>query len=179
MNKTDTFIYMSIPEIAFPSADTKFIENPYPYLKELRESSPMHLDSLTGLTLITNFDDVKNVQISKNFSSSEPQNMSNNADEKLLNKRDYEYFWKTEEFNLLNLEGEIHSDLRGLVAKAFSNREVQDLRPFMEHKSNELLDSVNRDSFDLLADYAQPYSCLLYTSPSPRDKRQSRMPSSA
>jgi hypothetical protein len=37
MNKTDTFIYMSIPEIAFPSADTKFIENPYPYLKELRE----------------------------------------------------------------------------------------------------------------------------------------------
>ena len=158
MNKTDTFIYMSIPEIAFPSADTKFIENPYPYLKELRKSSPMHLDSLTGLTLITNFDDVKNVQISKNFSSSEPQSMSNNADKKLLNKKDYEYFWKTEEFNLLNLEGEIHSDLRGLVAKAFSNREVQDLRPFMEKKSNELLGSVNRDSFDLLADYAQPYS---------------------
>ena len=25
----------------------------------------------------------------------------------------------------------------------------------------------------------QTYSCLLYTSPSPRDKRQSRMPSSA
>ena len=27
--------------------------------------------------------------------------------------------------------------------------------------------------------YAQHYNCLLYTSPSPRDKRQSRMPSSA
>ena len=26
---------------------------------------------------------------------------------------------------------------------------------------------------------ASPYDCLLYTSPSPRDKRQSRMPSSA
>ena len=26
---------------------------------------------------------------------------------------------------------------------------------------------------------AEKYSCLLYTSPSPRDKRQSRMPSSA
>ena len=26
---------------------------------------------------------------------------------------------------------------------------------------------------------ANPYYCLLYTSPSPRDKRQSRMPSSA
>ena len=27
--------------------------------------------------------------------------------------------------------------------------------------------------------YAEGYPCLLYTSPSPRDKRQSRMPSSA
>ena len=26
---------------------------------------------------------------------------------------------------------------------------------------------------------SRPYTCLLYTSPSPRDKRQSRMPSSA
>ena len=28
-------------------------------------------------------------------------------------------------------------------------------------------------------DYAQPKSCLLYTSPSPRDRQKSRMPSSA
>ena len=27
--------------------------------------------------------------------------------------------------------------------------------------------------------YVKPIACLLYTSPSPRDKRQSRMPSSA
>ena len=31
----------------------------------------------------------------------------------------------------------------------------------------------------LQADVAPDKSCLLYTSPSPRDKRQSRMPSSA
>ena len=32
----------------------------------------------------------------------------------------------------------------------------------------------------MLADKADPFAtCLLYTSPSPRDKRQSRMPSSA
>ena len=45
-----------------------------------------------------------------------------------------------------------------MVAKAFSNRQVQELRPFMERKSKELLEKVNKDSFDLLADYAQPYS---------------------
>ena len=33
--------------------------------------------------------------------------------------------------------------------------------------------------FETFYDNGQLYSCLLYTSPSPRDKRQSRMPSSA
>ena len=32
---------------------------------------------------------------------------------------------------------------------------------------------------DFVNNQEQPYDCLLYTSPSPRDKRQSRMPSSA
>ena len=32
---------------------------------------------------------------------------------------------------------------------------------------------------DVFDDYDQLLACLLYTSPSPRDKRQSRMPSSA
>ena len=34
------------------------------------------------------------------------------------------------------------------------------------------------DKYESLT-YARVYGCLLYTSPSPRDKRQSRMPSSA
>ena len=149
---------MTIPEISFPNEDKDFIKNPYPYLKELREEYPIHYDKSSGLNLITQFEDVKDIQKSKNFISSEPQDYTKDADEKLINPKDYDYFWKTEEFNLLNLEGNIHDELRGLVAKAFLNRQVQELRPFMENKSKELLDKVNRRSFDLLADYAQPYS---------------------
>ena len=33
--------------------------------------------------------------------------------------------------------------------------------------------------FTIIGVYMRQYTCLLYTSPSPRDKRQSRMPSSA
>ena len=149
---------MTIPEISFPNEDKDFIKNPYPYLKELREEYPIHYDKSSGLNLITQFEDVKDIQKSKNFISSEPQDYTKDTDEKLINPKDYDYFWKTEEFNLLNLEGNIHDELRGLVAKAFLNKQVQELRPFMENKSKELLDRVNRDSFDLLADYAQPYS---------------------
>ena len=149
---------MNIPEIMFPNEDKDFIKNPYPYLKELRNSSPIHYDKLSGLNLITHFEDVKEIQKSKNFSSSEPEDYVKDSDKKLINPKDYDYFWKTEEFNLLNLEGNIHDELRGLVAKAFLNRQVQELRPFMETKSNELLNKINHEKFDLLADYAQPYS---------------------
>ena len=149
---------MTIPEITFPNEDKDFIKNPYPYLKELRNSSPIHYDKLSGLNLITHFEDVKEIQKSKNFSSSEPEDYVKDSDKKLINPKDYDYFWKTEEFNLLNLEGNIHDELRGLVAKAFLNRQVQELRPFMETKSNELLNKINHKKFDLLADYAQPYS---------------------
>ena len=40
---------MDIPQISFPNTDEEFINNPYPYLKELREKSPLHLDVESGL----------------------------------------------------------------------------------------------------------------------------------
>ncbi len=145
---------MNIPQIEFPNSDLDFIKNPYPYLKELRESSSLHLDTLSDLALITRFEDVKNVQTNKIFSSADPEEIENPN----RNEEDHKYFWKTENFSLLNLEGQLHGDLRGLVAKAFSNRQVQELRPFMENRSSELLSGVNQEKFDLLKDYAQPYS---------------------
>ena len=148
---------MNIPEINFPNLDPNFIEDPYPHLKTLRESSPLHKDLNSDLVLVTRFEDVKGVQTSKAFSSSEPEN-SNTFKRSNESWENYPYFWKTEEFSLLNLEGQLHGDLRGLVAKAFSTRQVQELRPFMEAKSEELLNNLRGNSFDLLADYAQPYS---------------------
>ena len=148
---------MNIPEINFPNLDPNFIEDPYPHLKTLRESSPLHKDLNSDLVLVTRFEDVKGVQTSKAFSSSEPED-SNTFKRSNESSENYHYFWKTEEFSLLNLEGQLHGDLRGLVAKAFSTRQVQELRPFMEAKSEELLNNLRGNSFDLLADYAQPYS---------------------
>ena len=148
---------MTIPEINFPSSDTGFIKDPYPYMKELREMSPVVLDKTTDLQLVTRCDGVKAIQKSKNFSSSPPDDLEG-SESSIVNPKEYEYFWKTEEFSLLNLEGQLHGDLRNLVAKAFSNRQVQELRPFMEKKSLDLLKNLKGERFDLLKDYAQPYS---------------------
>ena len=148
---------MTIPEIDFPSSDLDFIKDPYPFMKDLREMSPVVLDKTTDLQLVTRFDGVKNIQTSKNFSSSPPNDLEG-TESSIIDPKEYEYFWKTEEFSLLNLEGQLHGDLRNLVAKAFSNRQVQELRPFMENKSSNLLESLKGGEFDLLKDYAQPYS---------------------
>ena len=40
-------------------------------------------------------------------------------------------------------------------------------------------DSDSNTSFKVIADHIRAITCLLYTSPSPRDMRRSRMPSSA
>ena len=148
---------MTIPEIDFPSSDSDFIKDPYPFMKDLREMSPVVLDKTTDLQLVTRFDGVKNIQKSKNFSSSPPNDLEG-SESSIIDPKEYEYFWKTEEFSLLNLEGQLHGDLRNLVAKAFSNRQVQELRPFMENRSSNLLESLKGEKFDLLKDYAQPYS---------------------
>ena len=148
---------MTIPEINFPSSDSDFIKDPYPFMKDLREMSPVVLDKTTNLQLVTRFDGVKNIQTSKNFSSSPPNDLEGSKSS-IIDPKEYEYFWKTEEFSLLDLEGQLHGDLRNLVAKAFSNRQVQELRPFMENKSSSLLESLKGEEFDLLKDYAQPYS---------------------
>ena len=44
---------------------------------------------------------------------------------------------------------------------------------------NLTLHKILVSDLDDLHDHPWDYACLLYTSPSPRDKRQSRMPSSA
>ena len=57
------------------------------------------------------------------------------------------------------------ADLNGILRAADANKKVRELLDTQRQKF--------QDEFSVVE------ACLLYTSPSPRDKRQSRMPSSA
>ena len=161
---------MSIPELHLPTTDSDFIKNPYPLLKEFREKTPIFWDEINSLLFITRYADVRRVQSSKIFGTifSHIEGFEDSAEttkpltyvgyKRADQYATYDEFWKSEKFSLLNLEGELHSELRGLVAKAFLPRSVQQLVPFMEKKSNELFEKVDESSFDLLRNYAQPYS---------------------
>ena len=162
---------MNIPELHLPTENPDFIKNPYPTFEEFRNITPIFWDEGNNLLFVTRHKDVRNIQTSKMFGTT--HNHIENFESDVQSSKvpltyvgykrsekyeSYDYFWKSEQFSLLNLEGELHKELRGLVAKAFLPRAVQKLVPFMEEKSIELLTEKNSNDFDLLKDYAQPYS---------------------
>ena len=162
---------MNIPELHLPTENPDFIKNPYPTFEKFRNITPIFWDEGNNLLFVTRHKDVRNIQTSKMFGTT--HNHIENFESDVQSSKvpltyvgykrsekyeSYDYFWKSEQFSLLNLEGELHKELRGLVAKAFLPRAVQKLVPFMEEKSIELLTEKNSTDFDLLKDYAQPYS---------------------
>ena len=162
---------MNIPELHLPTENNDFIKNPYIKMAELRENTPVFWDEINDLFFFTRYKDVRSIQSTKSFGTTfnhidgfeetiQNQNLpiTSTAYKKSDQFGTYEHFWKSEEFSLLNLEGQLHKELRGLVAKAFLPRSVQQLVPFMEEKSTELFNNVKEAEFDMLKDYAQPYS---------------------
>ena len=162
---------MNIPELHLPTENPDFIKNPYPAFEEFRNITPIFWDEGNNLLFVTRHKDVRNIQTSKMFGTTHNhiENFESDVESSKVpltyvgykrseKYESYDYFWKSEQFSLLNLEGELHKELRGLVAKAFLPRAVQKLVPFMEEKSIELLTKKNSTDFDLLKDYAQPYS---------------------
>ena len=86
-------------------------------------------------------------------------NQLNDTIAKLLDRKE---FYKGE---TVSLSGSL-SDNRDALIEA--NKIIKDL----EREANELAETISLDKDVILA-------CLLYTSPSPRDRQKSRMPSSA
>ena len=54
---------------------------------------------------------------------------------------------------------------------------AKDVRNLSDSEISEKIENLRKELFDLR--FKQATSCLLYTSPSPRDVEESRMPSSA
>ncbi len=69
----------------------------------------------------------------------------------------WERFAAHERWVLLNLEPPDHTRIRSLVARAFTPRSVADLRPYLDGLAARLLSSLPAQ-FDLIAEFAQPYS---------------------
>ena len=70
--------------------------------------------------------------------------------------------------------------LESLIVNVLNNKETPAAHQVLNCLENIIVELlVINAKLEKGSQFEMPYSCLLYTSPSPRDKRQSRMPSSA
>ena len=86
----------------------------------------------------------------------------------------------TEENNNLKTINKGHKDLNGELQTKLSKKEQEVVALYENVKLKDKIISRLKDRIqDIIKQLVQLCSCLLYTSPSPRDLSTSRMPSSA
>jgi cytochrome P450 len=128
--------------------------DPYPTYRRMREQRLVHL-RLFGGWAVARHDDVTRVLREPAFST----NRNEVALMKTLRRatRDAPDFRNLIDNNLLMIDGACHRRLRGLVAKAFTPRRVEALRPRAEALVDALLDrAAAAGDIDLMRDVAQP-----------------------
>jgi len=130
----------------------EFVRNPYPSFHRLRADEPMH-KSMLGFWVASRYEDVakilKDRRCGKGFVERTKQRYGPNAmDEPIFASMRH---W------MLVQDPPDHSRLRGLVAKAFTARQVESWRPRIRALVSELLDSVEeRGEMDFIRDFAYP-----------------------
>lgn len=147
--------------VFFDPADPSFIADPYPTLNALREAGPLHWEPDWNLWLITRHDDVRAAQLDRRLGRVRDGH-ARPADFRPLRELEvegWESYYAVERYSLLMLEGPEHARLRGLVSRAFTPRRVRELRePITGIARSLLAEAAGRPSFDLLSDFAEPYS---------------------
>ena len=157
---------------AFDPTDPAFLADPYPRLAALREETPLFYEETLDRWFVTRHAEVRaclrdrrlgrnfrHVGSEAEFAAAEPLDPRRQA------------FWDSERWSLLWLEPPEHTRIRKLVAAAFTPRSVDALRGPCAELANELLPDGD---FDLLRDFAQPYSiaviCRLLGVPTDRSR---------
>jgi cytochrome P450 len=146
----------------FEPASPAFIEDPYPHLDTLRETSAFCYHQRLDRYLVSRHADVRaclrDRRLGRNF-----RHVGTDAEFKSrpLDPR-WQAFWDVERWSLLFVEPPEHTRIRRLVASASTPRAVEAMREPAEQLADALLDlCLERGRFDLLYDFAQPYSIVL------------------
>ena len=132
--------------------DPKFVENPYPALKELRAAGEPVWHEGLQMFLAARHADANDVFRNKSLG-------------RIFKEKTPEFEWEI--FNwlhadsILDSEPPKHTRLRSLVAKAFNRQKIEGMRPAVGSITDQLLGAIDAkvksgENFDLIADYAEP-----------------------
>lgn len=145
--------------------DPAFIADPYPVLAEIRETTPIFRNERTGQWMLTRFSDVAETLRDRRLGRAYHHKFTDAEFGQEAPDQRWQHFLQHEQWSLLSLEPPDHTRLRRLVSKVFTPRSVAQLRPALDATAARLIDTcAEQDTFDLLADFAQPYSVAVICS---------------
>jgi unspecific monooxygenase len=145
--------------LGFAPTDPGFIAHPYPVFDALREAGPVLYYQPRDLYLLPRFAEV--------FAALRDRKLGRAFEHRYTPEQfgrpgpdgRWPRFWESERWSLLNLEPPDHTRIRRLITKVFTARAIANLRPQISALSAAQLDTcLDAEDFDLIADYAQPYS---------------------
>ncbi|MYB03573.1 MAG: cytochrome P450 [Acidimicrobiaceae bacterium] len=116
--------------------DPDVIADPYPLLRELRETSPVHKTGFSDFWVLTRFEDCRAALRDQRLGSPEP---GEEAPSLLASTRQRRPDGTR---SLLFLNPPDHTRIRSLVSRAFTPRRVEHMRPAVRAMTEELLDPV-------------------------------------
>lgn len=149
----------------FTPSSPDFLANPYPALNSIREQTPIFWNEDTNQWMVTRFADVHAALRDKRMGRDYTHRYSHAELGKPEPDRRWTRFDEHEHWSLLCIEPPDHTRLRRLISKVFTPRSVAKLGPSITEFSDSLLDDcAAKDTFDLLADYAQPFSVAVICS---------------
>src|SRR5258707_10462321 len=134
----------------------EFKANPFPFYARLRVEAPVHRVTLPNRQkawLITRYDDVLAVlKDDQRFI----KNMQNAMSREQIAKSPWvPPMVRPLTHNLLDVDGIDHARLRGLVHKAFTPQQVEQMQSHIQVIADTLLDAAHRKgTLDLIADFA-------------------------
>ena len=130
--------------------DPDAIADPYPLLRKLRETSPVHKTGFADLWVLTRFEDCRAALRDPRLGNPEPGDVVPGSVPGGLRDPDRPR-------SGLSLNPPEHTRIRSLLSKAFTSRRVQRLRAPVQAMTDELLDAVaDPGEFDLVEALACP-----------------------
>ena len=136
--------------------DPQFVQNPYRFYETARQSAGgvFHWQEY-DLPCALSYGAVWAILRDRRFGREAP------PDQTTPHPAHQADFWRIEQHSMLELEPPHHTRLRGLVLRAFTSRRIGALGPEIAQIAHDLLDKIDPDGFDVIADYATPIPVIV------------------
>lgn len=144
--------------------DPDFFNNPYPYYEKIREVTPIFYWEEFNTWCFISHDAVNHILRSRDFGNQMTHIASKDELELEEPAEHIKPFIQMDELGMLGMEGPNHHRIRGLVQKAFMNRQINNLKPRIEELSHHLIDKMEAEGeFDILKSFATPIPIIIIT----------------